>query len=120
MFYEQNICKDFRGVDSLIVDFESVVKGSRLAVASVVSAAGRSARTCWLLITESLAFSRLLFKSSLTMENSKPSNGLSMTYATSAPATAGGQAGSPVRMIAMLASWLKARLRFVSYPLIDR
>ncbi|KAL7773996.1 hypothetical protein CFE70_003965 [Pyrenophora teres f. teres 0-1] len=29
------------------------------------------------------------------MESSKPSHGLSMTYATSAPATAGGQAGSP-------------------------
>jgi hypothetical protein len=29
--------------------------------------------------------------------SSKPSNGLSMTYATSAPATSGGQPGSPVR-----------------------
>jgi hypothetical protein len=36
------------------------------------------------------------------METSKPSNGLSMTYATSAPATAGGQAGSPVRMIVIV------------------
>ena len=33
---------------SLIVEYESVVNGSRLAVASVVSAAGRSARTCCL------------------------------------------------------------------------
>jgi hypothetical protein len=33
----------------------------------------------------------------LTQLPSKPSNGLSMTYATSAPATSGGTPGSPVR-----------------------
>jgi hypothetical protein len=31
------------------------------------------------------------------MADSRPSNGISMTYATSAPATSGGQPGSPVR-----------------------
>jgi hypothetical protein len=54
----------------------------------------------------------LVFSSLTDMETSKPSNGLSMTYATSAPATAGGQPGSPVRirMIMMLAFWLEAVL----------
>lgn len=33
------------------------------------------------------------------MASSRPSNGLSMTYATAAPATAGGQAGSPVSFL---------------------
>jgi hypothetical protein len=31
------------------------------------------------------------------MDHSQPSHGVSMNYATSAPATAGGQTGSPVR-----------------------
>ena len=35
----------------------------------------------------------------LTRMDSKPSNGLSMTYATAAPATAGGQPGAPVRLL---------------------
>lgn len=58
------------------------------------------------------------------MESSKPSNGLSMTYATSAPATAGGQAGSPVRpassIVGVVARACPAlsRSKFVSY-LID-
>jgi hypothetical protein len=40
------------------------------------------------------------------MADSRPSNGISMTYATSAPATSGGQPGSPVRFaLFFLASW---------------
>jgi hypothetical protein len=34
--------------------------------------------------------------------DSKPSNGLSMTYATAAPATSGGQPGAPVRFLPIL------------------
>lgn len=40
---------------------------------------------------------QLFASGSTDMSSSKPSNGLSMTYATSAPATSGGQPGSPVR-----------------------
>lgn len=65
-----------------------------------------------------------LFLQPTDMASSKPSNGLSMTYATSAPATAGGQAGSPVRPAFLLVGVLSqgraalSRSNFVSY-LID-
>jgi len=66
-----------------------------------------------------------LFQSPANMESSKPSHGLSMTYATSAPATAGGQALSPVRSNPILLMFCPKALRcpvsrsdFVSY-LID-
>ena len=65
-----------------------------------------------------------LFLRPTNMASSKPSNGLSMTYATSAPATAGGQAGSPVRSASSLVVVLPqghaalSRSNFVSY-LID-
>ena len=36
---------------------------------------------------------------------SKPSHGLSMTYATAAPATAGGQGNSPVRFLQCVVVW---------------
>jgi hypothetical protein len=42
-----------------------------------------------------------LFASSLTTKMDRPGNGISMTYATSAPATASGQLGAPVRFFAV-------------------
>jgi hypothetical protein len=49
--------------------------------------------------------------------DSKPSNGLSMTYATAAPATSGGQPGSPVRVfslfVVLMASHLGVELQFL-------
>ena len=45
-----------------------------------------------------------LFKLPANMEFSQQSNGVSMNYATSAPATAGGQAQGPVRFSVLLVS----------------
>lgn len=67
-----------------------------------------------------LAMSHLDFSThALTMDFSRLSNGFSMTYATAAPATAGGQAGSPVRESVFASRtrwWPKASQPAVCFP----
>jgi hypothetical protein len=78
-----------------VVEICRVSDGCKGETPNVVLLAAVASRT---FLIKSLAWYRNLDFSScpLTPQRSRPSNGISMTYATSAPATSGGNPGSPV------------------------